>query len=62
MKVFALSYLTDYLKVDLKNYEPDQLESKIFKIINDNLAFANHVAYIINRELDLADLKGYSFV
>ena len=27
-----------------------------------SIDFANHVAYIINRELDLADLKGYSFL
>jgi hypothetical protein len=62
MKVFALNYLADYLKGNLKNYEPDQLESKFYKKLKDMLAYANHVAYIINRELDLADLKGYSFV
>ena len=38
-----------------------QINLKV-KLVFNRIDFANHVAYIINRELDLAELKGYSFL
>lgn len=51
MKIFAIDFLSDTLGgKNIKHYQPSQVS-----------AFANFVAYIINRELDLNDhLSVYS--
>ena len=63
MKVFATNFLTDYLRDKIKHYEPEQIECKFFlHFHHKDLGFANHVAYVICREIDLADLGGFSFL
>lgn len=64
MKVFAMDYLSDQLGEKLHDYEDHQLECIVLvrvRVNFDNIGFAGHVAYLIQRELDLADLEGKDF-
>ena len=58
MKLFAISFLSEYLGKSFLNYEPHQIESNYYFQFKTFLGFANHIAYIINREIDLAELDG----
>ena len=63
MKVFALTFLCDLLKEKFKEFDDLQLDCiNILGLIFNIIGFAGHVAYVISRELDLADLRGKSFL